>query len=113
MRNANISLAIDLLERYETTGKKSFVTAAVDLLNSALAEGDQHDKILQQPTSINVDLGSLSIKEKEIQLITQALRKHKTKKKASEELGISERTLYRKIKDYDLTEIDDEADKRN
>ena len=43
---------------------------------------------------------SLSLKDKEIELITKALEKHKSNKNAAEELGISERTLYRKIEDY-------------
>ena len=46
---------------------------------------------------------SLSIEEKEKELIIKALRKHNGKRKlASEDLGISERTLYRKIKEYNL-----------
>jgi transcriptional regulator with PAS, ATPase and Fis domain len=48
---------------------------------------------------------SLSLEEKEIELIRKALNKHLGKRKyAAEELGISERTLYRKIKEYDLEE---------
>ncbi len=47
---------------------------------------------------------SLSIEEKEKELIEKALEKHKGRRKnAARELGISERTLYRKIKEYDLT----------
>jgi transcriptional regulator with PAS, ATPase and Fis domain len=46
---------------------------------------------------------SLSIMDKEIELIRKALDKHKGKRKAAAvDLGISERTLYRKIKEYDL-----------
>jgi transcriptional regulator with PAS, ATPase and Fis domain len=46
---------------------------------------------------------SLSIEEKEKELISKALDKHQGKRKyAAEELGISERTLYRKIKEYKL-----------
>ena len=46
---------------------------------------------------------SLSIEEKEKELIIKALEKHKGRRKnAAQELGISERTLYRKIKEYDL-----------
>jgi transcriptional regulator with PAS, ATPase and Fis domain len=48
---------------------------------------------------------SLSLEEKEKELITKALRKHGGKRKhAALDLGISERTLYRKIKEYDLNE---------
>ena len=46
---------------------------------------------------------SLSLQDKEIEMIKNALEKHRGKRKgAAEELGISERTLYRKIKQYDL-----------
>jgi transcriptional regulator with PAS, ATPase and Fis domain len=44
---------------------------------------------------------SLSLEDKEIELIEKALEKHGGKRKnAARELGISERTLYRKIKEY-------------
>ena len=47
----------------------------------------------------------LSLLEKEIEMIKKALERSKGKRKlAAEELGISERTLYRKIKQYDLNE---------
>ncbi|NNL91120.1 MAG: sigma-54-dependent Fis family transcriptional regulator, partial [Saprospiraceae bacterium] len=46
---------------------------------------------------------SLSLDEKTKELILKALKKHKGRRKdAAEELGISERTLYRKIKEYDI-----------
>lgn len=46
---------------------------------------------------------SLSLLDKESDLIKKALKKHKGKRKAAaKELGISERTLYRKIKDLNL-----------
>ncbi|HJX71124.1 MAG TPA: sigma-54 dependent transcriptional regulator [Bacteroidales bacterium] len=46
---------------------------------------------------------SLSLEEKEKELIRKALDKHNGKRKyAANELGISERTLYRKIKEYDI-----------
>ncbi len=46
---------------------------------------------------------SLSIMDKEKELIIKALKKHKGKRKdASLDLGISERTLYRKLKEYDI-----------
>lgn len=46
---------------------------------------------------------NLSLQEKELELIKKALEKHNDKRKeAAEELGISERTLYRKIKQYNL-----------
>ena len=51
----------------------------------------------------------LSLLEKEIEMIKQALkRSHGKRKIAAKELGISERTLYRKIKQFDLQ--DDESE---
>ncbi|QIE59366.1 sigma-54-dependent Fis family transcriptional regulator [Rasiella rasia] len=46
---------------------------------------------------------SLSLQDKELELIKKSLEKYNGKRKdAADELGISERTLYRKIKQYDL-----------
>ena len=45
---------------------------------------------------------SLSLRSKEVELIGKALKKHKSNKNAAAELGISERTLYRKIKEYNI-----------
>ena len=46
---------------------------------------------------------TLSLHDKELELIKKSLERHQGKRKlAADELGISERTLYRKIKQYDL-----------
>ena len=46
---------------------------------------------------------TLSLHDKELELIKKSLERHNGKRKlAAEELGISERTLYRKIKQFDL-----------
>ncbi|MEI6138743.1 MAG: sigma 54-interacting transcriptional regulator [Mariniphaga sp.] len=46
---------------------------------------------------------SLSLEDKEIEMIRKSLEKHNGKRKlAARELGISERTLYRKIKEYNI-----------
>ncbi|MBC7850656.1 MAG: sigma-54-dependent Fis family transcriptional regulator, partial [Chitinophagaceae bacterium] len=48
---------------------------------------------------------SLNIMDVERELIIKALKKHKGKRKdAAADLGISERTLYRKLKEYDIKE---------
>ena len=69
------------------------------------------------PASINqydyaetvIEEEPLSLLEKEIEMIKQALkRSHGKRKIAAKELGISERTLYRKIKQFDLQ--DDESE---
>ena len=50
-----------------------------------------------------VEEETLSLQDKELELIIKALERHKGRRKAAaKELGISERTLYRKIKQYDL-----------
>lgn len=49
---------------------------------------------------------SLSIMDKEKELIVKALKKHRGKRKdAALDLGISERTLYRKLKEYDIENL--------
>lgn len=49
---------------------------------------------------------SLNIMDKEKELIIKALKKHRSKRKdAALDLGISERTLYRKLKEYDIEDL--------
>jgi transcriptional regulator with PAS, ATPase and Fis domain len=49
---------------------------------------------------------TLNIMDKEKELIIKALKKHKSKRKdAALDLGISERTLYRKLKEYDIDDL--------
>jgi transcriptional regulator with PAS, ATPase and Fis domain len=67
-------------------------------LNEKYKDSDSYDF----EETIDAD-ESLSIQEKEIELIKKSLDRNKGKRKlAAKELGISERTLYRKIKHYDL-----------
>ncbi len=48
---------------------------------------------------------TLLLSDKEKEMIVKALKKHKSRRRdAANELGISERTLYRKIKEYDIKE---------
>ena len=71
--------------------------------NFEISKVDTHDKYDYAETAIEEE--PLSLLEKEIEMIKQALlRSNGKRKKAAEELGISERTLYRKIKQYDLNE---------
>jgi DNA-binding NtrC family response regulator len=60
------------------------------------------DEQEKEPETLEVE-ETLSLQDTEKELIKKALKKHNNKRKyAASELGISERTLYRKIKEYDL-----------
>jgi len=63
-----------------------------------------NDFIYQDPIEETIEEEeSLSLEEREKELIIKALAKHNGKRKyAAKELGISERTLYRKIKEYEI-----------
>lgn len=67
-------------------------------VTSAYIPGEDH---IQETEAVIEE--SFSIEEKEKELITKALEKNHGKRKlAARDLGISERTLYRKLKEYDL-----------
>jgi transcriptional regulator with PAS, ATPase and Fis domain len=59
-----------------------------------------YEEHIQEPEEVEE---SLSLEDREIELIKKALQKHRGKRKyAAQELGISERTLYRKIKEHNI-----------
>lgn len=71
---------------------------AVVIHNPAWQNGSEE---IVHPEEVTED--SLSLMDKEIELIKKALEKHRGKRKnAAKELGISERTLYRKINEYNI-----------
>ncbi|MEP6948605.1 MAG: sigma-54 dependent transcriptional regulator [Ginsengibacter sp.] len=76
--------------------------------------GEQNNQVVttSQPVVLNNNIDqhheveeSLSIMDAEKELIIKALKKHRGKRRdASSDLGISERTLYRKLKEYNINE---------
>ncbi|MDX5339713.1 MAG: sigma-54 dependent transcriptional regulator [Cyclobacteriaceae bacterium] len=70
--------------------------------SSSLDEVDYEDDLIED-IQHEEDDNSLSLEKKEKEMILKALRKHNNKRKyAAQDLGISERTLYRKIKQYEI-----------
>jgi len=86
--------------------KKMFL----EILKNPSLKADAHEAFSREMKELNPQehytgntVSSSFHKEKE--LIVKALKKHKGKRKdASSDLGISERTLYRKLKEYDISE---------
>jgi len=106
-------VVVDILENGELKNTKSHAKLIQQLYDEADEDMPDFNKIeiqhraeevLDEPIHHSeVVEESLSLQKKEIDMIRRALEKHKGKRKnAAEELGISERTLYRKIKEYNI-----------
>jgi transcriptional regulator with PAS, ATPase and Fis domain len=76
-------------------------TAVITTQNNTESYDEQEDNYLFAETIEEEEI--LKLEQKEIEMIKKSLEKNKGKRKAAaDELGISERTLYRKIKQFDL-----------
>ena len=81
--------------------RKSFEAVPLDTVKNDLKNEVEKDKYEYAETIVEEE--TLSLLEKEIEMIKRALLRSKGRRKlAAKELGISERTLYRKIKQFDL-----------
>ena len=74
------------------------------VINDFTIEHKNEQSTFQESFQESVEIEeSLSLEEREKELIQKALKKHNGRRKnAAKELGISERTLYRKIKEYEI-----------
>jgi transcriptional regulator with PAS, ATPase and Fis domain len=71
--------------------------------NTEVPQEEEYEEEIIEDIVHEEDDNSLSLERKEKEMILKALRKHNNKRKyAANDLGISERTLYRKIKQYDI-----------
>ena len=95
----------NLEELYEINSKKEVVKNKIIDLDKKEINTDDQEKIDDKyhfAEEIKEE-ETLSIHDKELELIIKALeRNHGKRKPAADELGISERTLYRKIKQHDI-----------
>ncbi|MEO5783058.1 MAG: sigma-54 dependent transcriptional regulator [Ginsengibacter sp.] len=92
---ANAFQRENILNEYHQTDQQVLATPAQPVILNGNNDIHQHVEVEE----------SLSIMDKEKELIIKALKKHRGKRKdASADLGISERTLYRKLKEYDIDE---------
>ena len=111
-QNGDISLNTDQSAMVNRLYQEINTPSSTLLLTNTLTEKNPEPVIQDYHRNDTVDIEvheeieeSLSLEDREKELIKKALEKHRGKRKyASEELGISERTLYRKIKEYNLTD---------
>ena len=98
-QNANLPARIIEQPSYQTTPQRE------EFIPMKTYEHHDDDTFAEGVIVENSDAENLSLTTKEKEMIERALDKHKGKRRlAAQDLGISERTLYRKIKEYNLEE---------
>ena len=100
-KEQSTQVLIDKIYGKET--KRENVKSPLEIIPKSNNETYQRDPNLDNFDDAETVEETISLQEKEFEMIKQALERNKGKRKlAAQELGISERTLYRKIKQYDL-----------
>lgn len=102
------------IEDYSESEPENFETPSSKITNPLLLESRVAHEEYNEDDSYQVedivheteDSDDLSLEKKEKEMIIMALRKNNNKRKyAAQDLGISERTLYRKIKQYEIESL--------
>jgi transcriptional regulator with PAS, ATPase and Fis domain len=111
--NENLSIFEDIKPKFDDFNRNMSLpprqtSAQAVMVSNTPTSNHEHiediEVIQEVKLGDNEDVFSLEKQEKEI--IIKALKKNKLKRKyAAKDLGISERTLYRKIKQYDLEDL--------
>ena len=93
----------NLIQKIYEENKESESHPTINVNNNSLKEVEVVKRDNYQYVQELDSPETLSLHDKELELIKKSLKRHEGKRKlAAEELGISERTLYRKIKQFDL-----------
>jgi transcriptional regulator with PAS, ATPase and Fis domain len=96
----NFASSQDFRELHSVNGNTNFNNQSAQ---PVILRQDNNNNNIHQHEEVEE---SLSIMDKEKELIIKALKKHRGKRRdASQDLGISERTLYRKLKEYDIEDL--------
>jgi len=101
----NSELLNSLIQRFDAVESNERRSEPIDLGELQDGQLSRAEVASREEVAVEVEEieeESLSLKDKEVELIGKALVKHKSNKNAAAELGISERTLYRKIKEYNI-----------
>lgn len=102
----NIDSSHARLDEYKEEAEVEHVEKDEPTLVISSSNQDDYESEVEDITHEMEYEDSLSLEKKEKELIIKALRKNNNKRKyAAEDLGISERTLYRKIKQYELEDL--------
>lgn len=84
--------------------RDQFAAPQPEFIQTNMLPGEHRHPSIQETEAVIEE--SFSIEEKEKELIVKALEKnHGKRKSAAKDLGISERTLYRKLKEYDIEDF--------